>query len=225
MASRLEVDTQSHMALATTASASKLKAASIYGLPSPPDSPMLAKVPAANLPKNDIQVTAAMEANAKRLSIPRVVSWERFKQLVDAEDLKPLGRSYEMQITYEQHKVRMKEKYGSIADYLINYALAEFIADAKKVDASLPLSPSDFMFRANDFPYYLDDNVEHWVLWCKKQLPPGFVPPAAVVDAVAKRFGDNVEWRYFVNPVHRQSVPQLSHAHVFIKHNIDTCQI
>ncbi|KAI9472661.1 hypothetical protein LPJ78_003420 [Coemansia sp. RSA 989] len=215
MASRLEVDTQSRMALAT---ASKLKTAGLYGLPSPPDSPMLAK--ASTNPS--VPVTAEMEANAKRLSIPKMVSWDRFKQLVDAENLKPLGRSYEMQIIYEQHKVRMKLKYGSIANYLINHVLADFIADAQKVDASQPLVASDFMFRANDFPYYLE-NVEHWVLWCKKQLPPGFVPPAAVADAVAERFG-NVEWRYFVNPVHRQSVPQLSHAHVFIKH-IDGCQI
>ncbi|KAJ2451993.1 hypothetical protein EV183_003234 [Coemansia sp. RSA 2336] len=210
MASRLEVDTQSQMAVA----ASKFRATSLYGLPSPPDSPMQAKASAIATETAPV-VTAEMEANARRLSIPQAVSWQRFTQLVDAENLKPLGRSYQMQITYEQHKVRMKRKHGSIADYLTNHVLADFIADAQKVDASQPLEASDLMFRANDFPYHLE-NAEHWVLWCKKRLPPGFVPPAAVVDAVKARFG-HVEWRYFVNPVHRQSVPQLSHAHVFIR--------
>ncbi|KAJ2271523.1 hypothetical protein EV176_003958 [Coemansia sp. RSA 451] len=156
---------------------------------------------------------------ATRLSIPAPVAWPQFKQLVDAKDLQPLGRSFPMQITYEQHKVRMERRFGSIATYLTNHVLADLIAEtnAPGFDPHAPLKVSDFVFRANDFPYFLGDDVEHWVMWCKKRLEPGFEPPTPAIDAIEARFGCSVEWRYFVNPVHRQSVPQLSHAHVFIK--------
>ncbi|KAJ1835986.1 hypothetical protein LPJ70_006177 [Coemansia sp. RSA 2708] len=212
---RLEVDTTPRAMLTAAAPLAKLKTAGVYGLPSPPDSPMLLTKAAVDA----VEVTAEMEAEARRLSSAEAVSWERFKQLVDAKNLKPLGRSYAMQVTYEQHKIQMLREYGSIANYLINYALAEFIAETKTdgFDAGAALAVGDFMFRANDFPYHLCDNVEHWVLWCKKRLVPGFEAPAAAVEAIEQRFGRDVQWRYFVNPVHRQSVPQLSHAHVFIK--------
>ncbi|KAJ2500111.1 hypothetical protein GGH96_002980 [Coemansia sp. RSA 1972] len=209
---RLQVDT----VRCVTSKSSKLDPSS-YGLLSPPDSPAPGVV--AKDTEDVVEVTDAMTARATRLSIPVPVEWPQFKRLVDAKDLQPLGRSFPMQITYEQHKVRMERRFGSIATYLTNHVLADLIAEtnAPGFDPHAPLEVSDFVFRANDFPYFLGDGVEHWVMWCKKRLEPGFEPPTPAIDAIEARFGQCVEWRYFVNPVHRQSVPQLSHAHVFIK--------
>ncbi|KAJ2838005.1 hypothetical protein J3B01_001714 [Coemansia erecta] len=208
---RLQVDT----VRCVTSKSSKLDPSS-YGLLSPPDSPAPGVVENT---EDTVEVTDAMIARATRLSIPAPVAWPQFKQLVDAKDLQPLGRSFPMQITYEQHKVRMERRFGSIATYLTNHVLADLIAEtnAPGFDPHAPLKVSDFVFRANDFPYFLGDDVEHWVMWCKKRLEPGFEPPTPAIDAIEAQFGCSVEWRYFVNPVHRQSVPQLSHAHVFIK--------
>ncbi|KAJ2825346.1 hypothetical protein IWW50_002890 [Coemansia erecta] len=227
MAPQLKVDTMPRAALVTTASASKLKAADVFGLLSPPDSPILHTKATGTQQQTKttdaVEVTAEMKARATRLSIPAPVPWTQFKQLVDAENLEPLGRSFAMQVTYEQHIIQMARQYGSVANYLIDHALADLIAETKApgFDPKSALAASDFVFRANDFPYYLGDGVEHWVMWCKKKLQPGYAASAAAVEAIESRFGHSAEWRYFVNPVRRQSVPQLSHAHVFIKRTLD----
>ncbi|KAJ2339895.1 hypothetical protein GGF43_006536, partial [Coemansia sp. RSA 2618] len=155
--------------VATTTQASTLKAADVFGLLSPPDSPSLHKKAASAQQQtkttDDVEVTAEMTARATRLSIPAPVPWTQFKQLIDAEDLGSLGRKFALQVTYEQHKVRIARQYGSMANYLIDHALADLIAEttAPGFDSKSALAASDFVFRANDFPYYLDDGVEHWV--------------------------------------------------------------
>ncbi|KAJ2402592.1 hypothetical protein GGI23_000609 [Coemansia sp. RSA 2559] len=188
------------------------------GLITPPDSPL-------NITSSTRQLTTDTrqkrdDTSGGRVGISQPVPWKRFKELVDAGNLEPLGRSYSLQDKYEEYNAEKRLKYGSVANYLTRHVLADFIAETMvpDFDPQAPLAAStDFMFRANDFPYYFSDNVEHWVLWCKKQLYPGFEAPAAAVQAIVDKFGSDVEWRYFVNPVKKQSVPQLSHAHVFVK--------
>ncbi|KAJ1796427.1 hypothetical protein LPJ59_003757 [Coemansia sp. RSA 2399] len=193
-------------------------ASNTFGLPTPPDSP-LNTASSTRQPTTDTRQKGD-EAPCGRVGISQPVPWKRFKELVDAGNLEPLGRSYSLQDTYEEYNAAIRLKHGSVANYLTRHVLADFIAETMVpgFDSQAPLAAStDFMFRANDFPYYFSDNVEHWVLWCKKQLHPGFEAPAAAAQAIVDRFGSNVEWRYFVNPVKMQSVPQLSHAHVFVK--------
>ncbi|ORX69634.1 hypothetical protein DL89DRAFT_267811 [Linderina pennispora] len=194
------------------------------GLATPPESPIATRIPSslvrtASLPGGVHASKGASRARGGRTGVPAPVPWERFKQLVDAKNLEPLGRSYECQARYEKHMARMRCEYGSVANFLIKHALADFIATtmAPGFAKSAPIDTSDFLFRVNDFPYYLADGVEHWVMWCRKRLTPGFDAPEAAVQAIQLRFGQDVEWRYFVNPVAKQSVPQLSHAHVFVK--------
>ncbi|KAJ2551031.1 hypothetical protein EV175_003840 [Coemansia sp. RSA 1933] len=192
---------------------------STIGLLTPPDSPLALSSTAA---KRQLTTNSCQQGDLAggREGISDPVSWKRFKELVDAGNLEPLGRSYSLQDKYEEYCDEINLKYGSMANYLTHHVLIDFVAETMvpEFNPQAPLSAStDFMFRANDFPYYFSDNVEHWVLWCKKQLHPGFKAPAAAVQAISDRFGSDVEWRYFVNPLKKQSVPQLSHAHVFIK--------
>ncbi|KAI9503641.1 hypothetical protein GGI25_002773 [Coemansia spiralis] len=147
-----------------------------------------------------------------RSGISHPIAWARFKQLIDSGNLVPLGRSHETQACYEEYIARAKHQHGSVAAYLSATALRGFEPTADDG----PLAKNDFFFYANEFPYHLEDGVEHWVMWCRKRLVPGFEAPDAAISAIRSRFGD-VECRYFVNPVKNQSVPQLSHAHVFIK--------
>ncbi|KAJ2750224.1 hypothetical protein H4S06_004426, partial [Coemansia sp. BCRC 34490] len=219
---------------------SSTSSGSTLGLLTPPDSPL----PRPNSASIHIPAAAAASGGAKkgteksdhekekpndggvgdavgggRVGISDPVPWDRFKELVDSGDLEPLGRSYKMQDVYEEHLASTKRKYGSLANYLTRHVLPGLVAETEDPDFDplAPLTPADFVFCINDYPYYLDDDAEHWVLWCKKRLPPGFDAPDAAVQAIVRKFGSAVEWRYFVNPVKKQSVPQLSHAHVFVK--------
>ncbi|KAJ1966386.1 hypothetical protein GGI12_000096 [Dipsacomyces acuminosporus] len=207
----LPIDTAGPQRLLATLRAckvSKKPAANDLGMLTPPASPMPTPLP---LSPGGLQ--------GGRAGISRPVPWGELKQLVDAQNLEPMGRSLETQAAYELRIAEMKHKYGSVANYLSTHALAGFIAtaDDSDFDPASPATTSDFMLRINDYPYYLGDNVQHWVLWCRKRLAPGFDAPEAAARVIRQTLGQDVEWRYFVNPVAKQSVPQLSHAHVFVK--------
>ncbi|KAJ2894548.1 hypothetical protein IWW38_002541 [Coemansia aciculifera] len=208
---KLRVDTASRTALsslsaakATVAVAGVATSTSKFGgLLTPPDSPLALKA-------------SDGDGGGGREWIRHPVSWRQFKCYVDAQNLEPLGRSLETHTEYEAVMAARRKEYGSVAKYLTIHVLPGFIAAAPS-HCHDSLAVEDFMLLVNDFPYYLDDGVEHWVMWCRKRLVPGFVAPPAAVQAIQAKFGAAVEWRYFVNPVSKQSVPQLSHAHVFVK--------
>ncbi|KAJ2818491.1 hypothetical protein GGI24_005082 [Coemansia furcata] len=217
---QLRVDTAGRAALSAL-SASKMAggdSSRFNGLLTPPDSPLALK---AQQLKDKASEAAASEDSHKggREWIRHPVSWPQFKQYVDAQNLEPLGRSLETHTTYEIAMAAKRKEYGSVAKYLTTHVLPEFIASTTALgfDPHSALASDDFHLLVNDFPYYLGDGVEHWVLWCRKRLSPGFAAPAAAIEAIRVKFGSGVEWRYFVNPVAKQSVPQLSHAHVFVK--------
>ncbi|KAJ2250507.1 hypothetical protein GGI13_004010 [Coemansia sp. RSA 455] len=219
---QLRVDTTSRAALSSL-SAVKMAAGGgggsrFNGLLTPPDSPLALK---AQQLKNKASEAVANEYEPKggREWIRHPVSWSQFKCYVDAQNLEPLGRSLETHTTYEIVMAAKRKEYGSVAKYLTTHVLPDFIASTTVAgfDPHSALAAEDFELLVNDFPYYLGDGVEHWVLWCRKRLSPGFAAPAAAVQAIHAKFGAAIEWRYFVNPVAKQSVPQLSHAHVFVK--------
>lgn len=169
------------------------------GLLTPPDSPLPPSEPAG------------------RAWISRPVTWTRLKHLIDHRQIESLGRSLPTHQLYHRHMAMLKQQHGSVASYLTNHVLADFIAATPpNLDQESPITADDFLLLPNDFPYYLADGVQHWVMWCRKPLKPGFEAPPGAKDAIMGCFGQ-VEFRYFVNPVAKQSVPQLSHAHAFVK--------
>ncbi|KAJ2743488.1 hypothetical protein GGI20_003711 [Coemansia sp. BCRC 34301] len=223
---QLRVETASRAMLSSLSAAKAVVAAvavgsgdsnRLGGLMTPPESPLALKAQAN-------RELAAMADNKDehaggREWIRHPVSWTQFKIYVDTHNLEPLGRSLETHREYEGAMSARRKEYGSVAKYLTTHVLPDFIAStsASAYDPHSALAVEDFLLLVNDYPYYLSDDVEHWVLWCRKRLAPGFAAPVAAVQAIHAKFGLSIEWRYFVNPVAKQSVPQLSHAHVFVK--------
>ncbi|KAJ1647054.1 hypothetical protein J3B02_001024 [Coemansia erecta] len=163
----------------------------------------------SSLPK---RAKATRIAMGRHLCVTEPVPWQEVKNAIDSEDVEPLGRSVEMQTIYQKYVAHVNAEYGSVASYLMQHALADFIGQGLSANED-----ENFLFWINEFPYSLGDGVEHWVLWSRRQLQPGFVPPETAVRVIKAKFGNSAEWRYFVNAVAKQSVPQLSHAHVLVK--------
>eukprot|EP01024_Parvocaulis_polyphysoides_P073753 TRINITY_DN9509_c0_g4_i3.p3 TRINITY_DN9509_c0_g4~~TRINITY_DN9509_c0_g4_i3.p3 ORF type:complete len:149 (-),score=9.82 TRINITY_DN9509_c0_g4_i3:213-659(-) len=63
-------------------------------------------------------------------------------------------------------------------------------------------------FKAKDFPYYLEEGIEHNVLWCTEPLME------EEIQQVLKSYCKDRETTYFVNPPHLQSIKGVWHAHV-----------
>jgi hypothetical protein len=67
----------------------------------------------------------------------------------------------------------------------------------------------------NDFPYYMEDGIEHWCLW---KLGGGDVDEVdikwAKKELNLRSQGDILEMLHWINPVHLKSLPEIDHAHI-----------
>lgn len=71
----------------------------------------------------------------------------------------------------------------------------------------------------NDFPYYLEDGVEHWCLWKLGDTDTNNHDDVNDEDIewakeTLKQRGDVVEMMHWINPVHLKSLPGIDHAHI-----------
>ena len=63
----------------------------------------------------------------------------------------------------------------------------------------------------NDFPYYLEDEIEHWVLWKLGDLSESDVDWGI---AQLRNKDTYKEILYWINPIHLKSLPDIDHAHI-----------
>lgn len=72
------------------------------------------------------------------------------------------------------------------------------------------------VFRKNDFPYNLDNGVEHFLLWSNQDLSP---------DEIDVYIQENthgaLDTLYFINPAELKSIPELWHAHVMVLKQVE----
>ena len=66
----------------------------------------------------------------------------------------------------------------------------------------------------NDFPYYMEDGIEHWCLW---KLGGGDVNDVDIKwakEELGQRNDDILEMLHWINPEHLKSLPDIDHAHI-----------
>lgn len=73
--------------------------------------------------------------------------------------------------------------------------------------------PPRFVTRPNDFPYNLTPDIQHLIIWCNR----GSFSPEEVEAHVKEQQGDVYEALHFINSPHLRSIPDISHAHVFLR--------
>jgi len=64
----------------------------------------------------------------------------------------------------------------------------------------------------NDFPYYLEDNIVHYVLWKIKEP----ITQQEIIDAREELQSEKIkalEILQWVNPPYLQSIPEIDHVH------------
>ncbi len=64
----------------------------------------------------------------------------------------------------------------------------------------------------NDFPYYFEDDMEHWCLW----KLGGDVTEEEIEKAIQdmRKSGSFQDFVHWVNPIHLKSLPDIDHAHI-----------
>jgi Protein of unknown function (DUF3605) len=159
------------------------------------------------------------------------LDWEELTLIINVEqNLAKLSRSVQQQYDYEIYQRDLKKKWQSVIDHILCSKFGSCFQQVTNPDTGLYCAhPSLAEFTSpdgggvvrkalvrNDFPYYLADNVEHWVLWklganCTDQD----------VDQAKQEIHEkqqNVQdFLYYINPPHLKSLPEIDHVHILCK--------
>ena len=148
--------------------------------------------------------------------------------LLHQKILAKLSRSKEQQYTYELYKQNLLSQWDSMTDYVLytkfphvfTKVVGNRMGDSSeqrrwKVDPPIEsICTTHMALVKNDFPYYMEDDIEHWILW---KLGGDTINDLDVQNAKQDlcvnhnlRENDIIHW---VNPVHLKSIPNIEHAH------------
>ena len=162
------------------------------------------------------------------------LKWDQILHIITSNRLHLLRRSKEQQAEYVKYFEEMKKHWAHPVDHVLH---SKFDFGKRKVRNSTALQTEDVneLYEAspslkevtevrtklckNEFPYYFEENVEHWVLW---KLKDG-ITNQEIQDAKDKLHTISSEQgggkklvasAHWVNPPHLKSLPEIDHVHI-----------
>ncbi|KAF7544607.1 hypothetical protein G7Z17_g9815 [Cylindrodendrum hubeiense] len=161
--------------------------------------------------------------------------WEDLKDIIAKNNLEVFKRKPSDLRRYIQWTSETKAKYGSITQFLlVNRLPNAWGAPPFTPTSTIPFEDaSDYRILNNDWPYGLDPEIRHIVVWLRTSIPidpdSGDMTPESraqceafvkrqFVDSLGPGGEDRVVW--FKNWVALQSVRALEHIHVLVR-NVD----
>ncbi|KAG5925357.1 hypothetical protein E4U42_004392 [Claviceps africana] len=158
--------------------------------------------------------------------------WKDLKRIIGNNQLSALKRTPSDLRRYMSWTAETTAQYGSMTQYLLANRLPRTWGQPPFTPEShIPFAEtSDYRVLLNDWPYGLERNIIHFVVWTRTPIPTedeeGDMTPEsrALVAAFATRYfvdalGQDGEQRVlcFKNWVALQSVRALEHIHVLVK--------
>jgi len=199
---------------------------------------------------NDDEDYANSDDDDMRIRLPRLKYGYRtvpleFEEIVDFitnDDIAKLSRSVAQQRDYEMYKRDLLQHWKTVLDHVLCSKFPNvfrkksvgteddgdgrllFVADptletAAALYSSSSTAPATALV-PNDFPYYMADGLEHWVLW---KLGGGDDDGPCTERDIAQakeqlvrhhNFVDPKRMIHWVNPPHLQSLPGIDHVHI-----------
>ncbi|KAF2458420.1 hypothetical protein BDY21DRAFT_342465 [Lineolata rhizophorae] len=186
----------------------------------------------ANVPKRDWpaecppHLRGLSDKDKKTLSTRdadfRRLSWAEVKEIIGAGQLGRFARLPSDLRRYRHHIWEQTNRFGSISAYIVKEVLAWSDLTPK---AGPFQHPNDIQILLNNWPYYIDAKVVHFVVWHKFRLDEdstGQLTSTArkqVLEFMASTFypripPENVTW--FRNTGTLKSVDAVEHFHVMV---------
>ena len=154
-------------------------------------------------------------------------TWEELVQILQVEkNIFKISRSKAQQHEYEVFRYHVKQQYASILDYIL---VSIFAFEAVPCETSSPkrrahprlqdVTTPTILLVENDYPYYLADNVVHFVLWKLKEplLPQEIRKAREELLSGAKTKRKTLDLLQWVNPPNLKSIPEIDHVHFLCK--------
>lgn len=147
---------------------------------------------------------------------PAKFTWEQLKTFINSGDLGLLKRHRKLQLRYNVWNKGIKQQYGTIESYLLNYrlqwgkpdrlsVLRPYIAEDEEsaTNGVNPVPPAVEYFTAdtpphlisiilNDWPYSVPPEIEHSLIWTRQQI----FHPAIIPEAISKRVDRDGLWGF-----------------------------
>jgi len=155
--------------------------------------------------------------------------WDELRQIIDTNNLSILKRKPSDLRRYMEWTHLTKAQYGSMVNYLLQHRLP-WGAPPFTYNSSIPFAdPSDYKVLMNDWPYGLEESINHIVIWSKTPISTnektGDVTEESrrLINEFLKRTfvdrldGDASRVMWFKNWVQLQSIRALEHVHVLVK--------
>ena len=140
------------------------------------------------------------------------LTWEEVSEIVSEEQFDIFGRSQESQDKYDQNKIATKGVYKSTKDMILINKLNH---KSKKINNELVAindeNNLDINLVPNTFPYNIEENISHLLLWSEEDLTD------KKVNEILKNKLNGNKYVYFRNPEHLRSIPSVFHIQVFVK--------
>ena len=178
------------------------------------------------------------------------LSWVELKNtILVVKDLSLLARSEEQTNTYRKSRTTITNEWISIYDYLlcIKFGFDWIYVEDQEAGADVSShtmnqqrkkrsnptfqeylqqheTKQQLQVCLNDFPYYFESNIHHYVLWklggvvtadeitqAKKDIAMKFQSASTVVEGNVDNF---LHW---INPPHLKSLPGIDHVHILYR--------
>lgn len=153
-------------------------------------------------------------------------SWAELNQIiVKDQDLARLSRSIKQEETYQQYIEELRQEYRSVHDHVLhskfgydkifNKSIQRW--EAKPTKKQQLNKKVQSVLVPNDFPYYTQQGIEHWVLW---KLNGSTITDDEIVDAktdLTSQLGDVKGIIHWENPPHLKSLPDIDHVHILVR--------
>jgi hypothetical protein len=174
----------------------------------------------------------------ERTIVDRPFAW---KELVDIvlhkKDPTLHSRSLAVQNEYLKFTDQVKTEWVSVNDHILhtkfqfekrvegsNRKVEEELEDGKLPNgcqwrAYPPLSEvkrTERRLLLNEFPYFVQDGIEHWCLWklCENVTENDISFAKSELNKMSHERGNVIDTLCWVNPPHLKSVPDIDHAHI-----------
>ena len=147
------------------------------------------------------------------------IKWEELIKWIDEGQKTLLWRDEQCAQRYIEHQRLVAKDYRSINDFIrIHYLKWDSHFDqsiGKRIAISGLKSIKEPLLTPNDFPYYLVENIQHWLIWSDPK-------PVNVEEMIEQILNKNFplekfERLSFVNPPRLRSVSDVFHAHIFTR--------
>ncbi|CAF0782213.1 unnamed protein product [Rotaria sp. Silwood1] len=147
------------------------------------------------------------------------IEWNYLIEWLKNGQKHPLWREEQQTQRYIEHQKLVSKEYRSINDF-IRIRYLKWDVDLNKSSQKRIAIPSvnsikEPLLTPNDFPYYLANGIQHWLIWCD---PKPKEPEKIVEEVMNKEFDSKKFDRLsFVNPPRLRSISDVFHAHVFTR--------